>query len=337
MTGNSSARKPVTGDTCKVHVSEELRFFCVPCDTAVCIYCKLTRHELHTTEDLSTAAETKKKELTIHKARLQRAVAIMTERVNATKMEQKALLDKEEAVKRNIRERHATIVAAADKFRDEALKSVSSVNADIKSRIDKVLKQQEKNLGKLVEIQQNLDQTVRRGTSGDVIAVTKEMRNGCGSEDSVGRLMTTQEIEGFFRPVLRFSVTADVMVQKVHDFLGTVSKVHIEAEAPEVKVVERFRCWKEANTEIFSLCHVDGNAPGVWVSYERCNLRKDAPVAKFDEHGTYLSSSRHSLGKISHRRYAKGLFMRTTSQEGKMSTFSKSICGNFQTGQRLLG
>ena len=72
-----------------------------------------------------------------------------------------------------------------------------------------------------------------------------------------------------YSPVLRFNVTADVILQKADDFIGTVTKVEMEVAAPEVTVVERFRCGEDTDIEVFTLCHVDEDPPCVWVSYDR--------------------------------------------------------------------
>ena len=195
---------------CKVHDDKKLEFFCVECDEAICINCNMTRHELHKTEDLHEAVDRKKKELTAHHGRLQRAVASTLERVIETERERKALLEKKAAVERNIRERHATIVAAANKFRDEALDSLRSVSEDIESNIAGILNEQEKNLEELLEIQKQLESAINDGDANDVITITKKLRSGRGSEGTVSK-MTSLKINDICRPVLRFNITADAV------------------------------------------------------------------------------------------------------------------------------
>ena len=307
---------------CKVHDDKKLEFYCVICDEAICLNCKLTRHELHKTEDLHEAVDRKKKELTEHQDRLQRAVASTLERVIETERERKALLEKKAAVERNIRERHATIVAAANKFRDEALNSLRSVTEEIESNIAGILNQQEKNLEELLEIQRELESTMNDGEANDVITITRKLRSGRGSEGTV-RKMTSLKINDICRPVLRFNVTADVMVQKVRDFMGTVSKVEMEVAAPEVTVVERFRCGEDTDIEVFTLCHVDQDSPCVFVSYDRCGLTENTPVKPFEEKGK-LITAKERLGRVTHKRYAKGLVMYPIPKENNMSSFCKS-------------
>ena len=301
------------------------------CDKPLCINCLLTEHKLHKIEDLHAAADRKKNELKADLARLAQAVANMAERVGTTEREQKALLDKEKVVERNISERHATIVAAADKFRDEALDSLRSVSADIRKRIDRILKQQRGNLDKLRKTRRDLDQAVRTGTDGEVIAVTKAMKSGCGSKHSVRRLMTTQMIGDLSRPVLHFNVTTDVMVQKVGGFLGTVSRMDTKATVPEMTVTKRFRCGADTDTEIFSLCPVDEDPPSVWVSYERRGLEtEEAPSEKFNEQGKLLYTSTAFKGKSSYKRYAKGEYMCTGPYTGGTIMSKSPTAGGFR-------
>ena len=195
-------------------------------------------------------------------------MASTAERVKETKKERKALLDKKSAVERNVSERHATIVAAANKFRDGALDSLRSVTEDIQSKTGPILNQQEKNLEELLEIQRQLESTMNDGEANDVITIAKKLRSERGSEGTVSKI-TSLKINDICRPALRFNVTADVMEQKVRDFMGTVSKVEMEVAAPEVTVVERFRCGEDTDIEVFTLCHVDEDPPCVWVSYDR--------------------------------------------------------------------
>ncbi|PVD36450.1 hypothetical protein C0Q70_03434 [Pomacea canaliculata] len=50
------ARSDESNSMCSVHSKENVIFYCTQCDQAICIRCKLTRHDGHATEDLSEAA-----------------------------------------------------------------------------------------------------------------------------------------------------------------------------------------------------------------------------------------------------------------------------------------
>ncbi|KAK7088308.1 tripartite motif-containing protein 3-like [Littorina saxatilis] len=260
-------------EMCKIHKKKELEFYCVRCQEAICINCKMTKHEQHQTEDLHTAIQQKHKNLLTDKSRLQKAEEDLRERLKTTRAERQAVLDKKAAVKKNIRDRHAVMVAAADKFRDEALDSLRSVSTDIDSDIAQILEQQEGDMEKLLDIQRQVERACTSGKARDVISVVQEMRTGRGSEQAVKKL-TSQGLKTVYRPVLCFKITGDVMLQTTRDFMGTVTKMEMEVEASEVRMLKRFPCGQESDIEVFSLSHDDDDPPVVWVSYERRQLKE---------------------------------------------------------------
>ena len=87
---------------------------------------KLTKHESHPTRDLKESADHVKPELFKDKSRLESAVMLMEKRTNEAKKACQALQDKKATVKTVIHNRHATLVAMADKFRDELLGSLDA-------------------------------------------------------------------------------------------------------------------------------------------------------------------------------------------------------------------
>ena len=310
-------------EVCLTHEGKEKELFCVDCDKAVCVKCVAIEHVKHDIVDSHTAADRVRDKLPERKTDFDNAIVQVEEQIKATKEEQKAVSDKTAAVERNIRERHATIVAAADKFRDEALDSLRSVSTDIDREIANRLKEQEGNLEKLKKISRQLEQTLRDGTAHDILTIEKEIRSEPYSKEAVSQMISDTHTV-ICRPALRFSVTADVMVQKARDFLGTVSKVQMDFAEPEVRVMDRFRCGEDTDIEVFSLCHVDEDPPVVWVSYERCGLRTDEAVKAFKEGGGLLRND-NGKGVITSKRYAKGSAMHPVQTPGSMETYSKSL------------
>ena len=65
---------------CSTHDVEPLVFFCVQCDSAICIRCKLTKHDHHETEDLSEAAARCQSRLKTSKERLDDTINYLTRR-----------------------------------------------------------------------------------------------------------------------------------------------------------------------------------------------------------------------------------------------------------------
>ncbi|XP_070206235.1 uncharacterized protein [Littorina saxatilis] len=322
-TGGKDAESDNNEEMCSIHKKKELEFYCVRCQESICINCKMTKHEQHQTEDLHTAIQQKHKELLTDKSRLQKAEKHLRERLKTTRAEQQAVLDKKAVVEKNIRDRHAVMVAAADKFRDEALDSLRTVSTDIEGDIDKILKQQENDPKELLRIMRQVERAYDLRRASDVITAVHEMKTGRCSEQAVEKL-TSQGLKTVCRPVLHFKVTGDVILQKTRDFMGTVTKMEMEVAAPEVRVVKRFPCGLEADIEVFSLCHDDEDPPVVRVSFERCQLKKDAPVKLYSEDGTYESNDRR-VGKVSYKQYAKGKRMRPAPRAGCIDTFCKSL------------
>ncbi|XP_070205350.1 uncharacterized protein [Littorina saxatilis] len=323
-------------EMCKLHSEKELEFYCVMCQEAICINCKMTKHEQHQTEDLHTAIQQKREEILTENARLQKKEEDLRERLKITRAEQKAVLAKKASVEKNIRDRHAVVMAAADKFRDKALDSLRSVSTDIDSGIVKVLNQQENDLKKLLRIKRQVERAWNYGRASDVMSVVQELKTGRGSKQALAKL-TSQELTTVYCPVLDFKVTGDIMLQTTHDFMGTVIKMEVEVAEPEVRVVKRFPCGQEADIEVFSLCHVDSNQPGVCVSYERRGLKGDALGTKFSEDGEYIRGS-DLVGKVSRRRYAKGKLMSKSTQVGSFSSHNKSrTTAHFRLSNNLSG
>ncbi|XP_070206231.1 tripartite motif-containing protein 3-like, partial [Littorina saxatilis] len=321
-------------EMCQIHTKRELEFYCVRCQEAICINCKMTKHEQHQTEDLHTAIQQKHKELLTDKSRLQKAVRYVTRRVKTTRVEQQAVLDKKAAVEKNIRDRHAVMVAAADKFRDEALDSLQSVSTHIDSDIAQILEQQEGDMEELLDIQRQVEHACNSGRASDVFTAVREMKSG--SEQAVEKL-TSQGLKTVCRPVLRFKVTSDVILQKARGFMGTVTKMEMEVEASEVRMLKRFPCGQESDIEVFCLGHVDSDPPGVRVSYERRQLKADAPGRLYSEDGKYKQSNVR-LGKFTFNRSAKGKSMCSEPRAGCIDTFCKSLTtAHFRLSNDLSG
>ncbi|KAL8606691.1 hypothetical protein ACOMHN_055366 [Nucella lapillus] len=87
-------------------------------------------------------------------------------------------------------------------------------------------------------------------------------------------------------PVLQ----SDAVIQAIDGYLGTVRQVEMKETVPEVRVTEGFQCAQDPDVEVFSLCHVDRDLPRVWVSYERCGMKTDAPMKAFRETGECVAT-----------------------------------------------
>ena len=236
---------------------------CPNCHLPVCCNCVLRPKELQrptSTEpvvsevQLTTPqrdrSETSEKQL----LRLPKAVSHMTEFVEAEKREQQALRDKKAAVEKVIRNRHATLVAMADKFRDELMDSLDTECREMADGVAKALDHRQKNLSKLSQLQQQLEQAMHSEASDSMqlLSAVQEMKEGRGSPEAVSRLILPKRTF-VCRPVVRSELSDQVLMQNVQDFFGTVSKLRMECSDPEVTVTRSSDAGR-SQTLKFSFC-----------------------------------------------------------------------------------
>ena len=98
------ARKGVDSSVCPVHWlhEEPLAFFCVQCDKAICMRCKLTKHENHETEDLTETAERCKRRLSEAQPRLEKTVHRLQMSLSKAQSNVKAAKLKRAAIKEQV-------------------------------------------------------------------------------------------------------------------------------------------------------------------------------------------------------------------------------------------
>ena len=328
-----------SGDLCKTHADKKLEYYCEVCDDSLCISCKIREHENHRTRDISAAAWSKRPDLLTDQHRLERAVSAVRGQVGGRQEELQALQQKTRALEADIERRHQVIVNTAHRWRQETIQSLHSLTADIKGDVSRQLTLRQRQLDTLLDIQQQLQHVLRSGTHGDVIAMAKEMKSGLGSPSEVDK-MTSQVKDVIVRPVLQFNVTADVMVEKIRDYLGSVRKMEMTVTQDDITVEEKFTCTEDPGLDVFSLFHVDKDPPAVNVSYDnKTLLRPDMPRKTFRETGECVGTGTgKAVGRLTYRRYAKGRCIFPTLQSHQFVTFSKSLtAAHFQLDNYLTG
>ena len=279
---------------CVTH-GKTLELYCKWCNEALCINCKLTKHESHPTQDMVEAADHVKPELLKDKSRLWSAVMLMEKRTNEARKECQALQDKKATVKTVIHNRHATLVAMADKFRDELLGSLDAATEKMEIDLTKSVSIMENKLRELRKLYNRVDQALSNEENyAEQVTVADEMRRGRGSCENIQKL-TSPNISTLQRPVLHFSITDDVVMNTTRHFLGEILKIKMKLAAPEVQVVKHFRCGQEKDTEVYSI--LPGKNNGVIVSYTQRGLRRDAPCQEFDENGKWIRTYPNLTGK----------------------------------------
>ena len=229
----------------------------------------------------------KKEQLVQHQSRLATAQGTLPQLVYRATQEQTHVKDKSAALEKTIRDRHATVMAAVDLYRDQALELLTSKRKTTDVNNDDRVTQRSERSQSLQTVQQKLDEAVNSGTDLEMLLAAQNMTQADDLLQAAEK-MTSPENNVTTHSVHVFNVTTDVILQNIRDYLSSVSSVTREVTEPEMRVVEQFRCGTETDIEVFSLCHVDGAMPGVLVSYVRCGLKEDAPVKGFGEKGERL-------------------------------------------------
>ena len=326
-------------DLCRIQAGKKLESHCSHCNEPLSDDCKHTKHERHETDDLTSgAARSKRPDLLSYQDRLERAVSTVRGQVAGRQEELRALQQKTRALEADIERRHQLVVNTARRWRHEAIQSLHSVTADIEGDVRMQLNQRQRQLDKLLAIQRQLQLAIRSGTDDDVIAIAEEMESGRGSPSEVDK-MTSQQKYVTVRPVLQFNETADVMVEKTRDYLGSVRKMEMTVTQDDV-TVEKFTCTEDPGLDVFSLCHKDTDPPVVIVSYDnKTLLQPDMPMKTFRETGECVTTGRgKEVGRLTYRRHAKGRAMYAAPLLNGFTTYSKSAtAAHFQLDNKLTG
>ncbi|KAL8606690.1 hypothetical protein ACOMHN_055365 [Nucella lapillus] len=322
-------------DLCTLHKKKKLELYCSQCHQSICIICKMTKHEGHKTEHLNTTASRKQGQLQADEQRLHKSMSDVTKNDTSLREKTQHVVKKTTALEKTVVNLRAVIAAAADRKTAEVLRSLQSVHTDLRSDIGRDGEQQEGHKAEISNLQQ-VNHAMTSGTASDVMTVAEEMTNGRGSQTAL-EAMTSPIDRPFHMPVLQSDVSIDAVIQAIDGYLGTVRQVEMKETVPEVRVTEGFQCAQDPDVEVFALCHVDTDPPRVWVSYERCGMKTDAPVKAFTETGECVGTDIR-VGKVSYIRYAKGECMRLAPQPGRFFTFCKSpTAAHFRLKNTLSG
>ncbi|KAK7481542.1 hypothetical protein BaRGS_00027191 [Batillaria attramentaria] len=307
---------------CSKHPKKELEVYCVRCDVLICVTCLISSHKQHEAEDMSEAKDRLKAQLRKDKSRLDDSVmTVKTNAAEARRQEEKELKDKTSAVKDAILNRHATLQTALDKFRDDALTSLDKITYEIEAQLATNSDSQLENLEELTKLQQQVQQAVDSGAGCELVTVAREMRCGRGSEEAVQKL-TTKQMTTVCRPVLHFSATLDATLERMRDYMGSAAKMEMAVSAPEVRVMEQFRCREDPDTDVYHVCPMtDGS---VCVSYEPSMMREGATSEGFNTDGEVVNTLKVDVrAKITMVPRKNGLSTYPIPKTGKIFTFAK--------------
>ena len=336
---------------CTAHPKDEVDLYCADCGQPACLKCVLTKHKQHTTEDLSVVVEKAISQLQQDKTRLVEAMTQIENKMDTTRKSQQALQNDKEAVKNTIRTRHAVILAAAIKSRDEALTSLDDVVADTERKLASDLRKEQRDADAIRLLQENVQTAIERGAVHELVHVAREMEMGSGSSHSIS-LLTSQNRTTVTPLVLNNTTTAEVAAKHISDFIGTATRSDVRTDhqnpaslfsSPfdretldvdsQTESVEKFNIAEEPGTEVFSMCVTDNG--NLVLSYAWRRGREDACSEEFSFNGTRVSEYNQLRGKVSWKSTGPDSIPCEQS-EGRMITFSKSKT-HFALHNNLLG
>ncbi|XP_076446905.1 uncharacterized protein LOC143284132 [Babylonia areolata] len=175
---------------CARHKMEELVFFCRPCDRAICIRCKLTKHSEHPdTEDLSEAAARCTDRLENSKQRLENTISYLSRMATEAQKNLTAAKEKGVALKEQVQLRHDALVRRIGAVLEEAMAEISASNTALEKKLTQDVQKIQNELDVLVRLQQRVHRALRPDASdADKVYAEKEMRDGKGSEASLQRI-----------------------------------------------------------------------------------------------------------------------------------------------------
>ncbi|XP_070204927.1 E3 ubiquitin-protein ligase TRIM7-like [Littorina saxatilis] len=310
------------GKTCPTHSQKELEFFCVRCDLAICINCKLTKHEQHETEDMQVVAERKRKELVLDWPRLQKTLVEVRLRTEGVKSDLKFLQEQKDTVETAVLARHAAVLAAADKLRDDELASLRALAAPLERGMDADLDRLRNNLNEVGNLDQRLEQAISSSAGCDMISLATELKDGRWSH-LAEETLTSVPRRNVGRVDLKVNVSSHMVTRRLKDFIGTVSHDSADNSGSQLTAVYKFRCGEDTDIEVYSVCPAGNDK--VLVSYAQRGRRHDAPGEKFEENGTRLVVAKDAIGKVSWISKGNGQAIYPIPEAGRVKTYNKSF------------
>ncbi|KAK7485175.1 hypothetical protein BaRGS_00023585 [Batillaria attramentaria] len=180
---------------CPTHEDERLRFLCLQCDTVICRDCKLTKHDGHRSEDLSEAAARCKASLETAQSRLEECIRVVEDKLKEAQEDQAAAQKKREVIEKEIDNRHAVLVAAADKWRDRAKDDLENMAEETEEKLATSTQQVQKALDSLLDLQQRVQYAQEEGHPLEVVEIDREMRTGRGCPEELVKTKTDLPVD----------------------------------------------------------------------------------------------------------------------------------------------
>jgi ribosomal protein S27E len=326
---------------CEVHVDEKLRLFCTPCRQPVGLLCKATEHDGHPTENLQHAEHRIKNRMALAEEIVRDKTKKYNAHLNAIQRRKEEAAKKQELVEESIRNSHATLVAAADKARDEVLRTLEKLSASVDQEYQDEMDQyrQTDKVSNAFDTHHQLTDVTAKSVV-ELVKLAKDLQLDTEMEESIVR----GELERRFpddedafkmRSVIHRTPqdgTISTLVKNAKSFMGSVVTTQVTVKSqPEVRVVEQFTRSENPNVRVFSLCHVDQDPPCVRVSYDHCGLEEKVATKAILETGVVLFTSKKDFGRVTYKRFDEGKTMSPPQEDGRFCTDTMNpSAGHFQ-------
>eukprot|EP00745_Piridium_sociabile_P044909 TRINITY_DN9566_c0_g1_i5.p1 TRINITY_DN9566_c0_g1~~TRINITY_DN9566_c0_g1_i5.p1 ORF type:complete len:426 (+),score=96.89 TRINITY_DN9566_c0_g1_i5:438-1715(+) len=254
--------------------------FCVECDLLICMDCKLAVHLHHKTHSLQDATTNAENKLFKDNISLTNAIKDLEKHITEQKTNQEQLKDKKAVIESRIQRHHATIVAKADTYLKEALRSLEESCSETEDTLSTNLQTAQSKQGELKTMKQKIDAAMQQGESCRIVNTATEVRTGRGSEDNV-RKMEVKPLQHVSRPVHLADIPEDdAMFVSMRNFIGSARLVTYDYTDCEVKPKEETQGSAEAYSAVFCVCPEDDDT--VLVSF-------DPSLEQQEPHGNIFS------------------------------------------------
>ena len=320
---------------CTTHPKEELDLYCRECEVPVCQKCILTKHKEHDTENLSDAAARAIDQLKSRQKHLQDTKEAMDELIKWTETQQEMLQGKKNAVKQNIRARHAFIVEAANRSRDEALAIADDVTTDTERKLTQKLETHIETRDNTYQIERQLQAVIDEGSGCKLVDAASKIEASSGDSETVNETL----LEGLLdisSPVLRYEAAgAEDVVKHIENYIGTPVMMDVEGKMEFKTIeVEKSNIIEQPGCEVFSMCammDVEGTMEFKTIEVEKSNIVEQPGCEVFsmcvnDNDEVYMSYAwKENSGNATSEKFgADGtLRMKVTEARGKISWRSR--------------
>ncbi|XP_025082895.1 tripartite motif-containing protein 2-like isoform X2 [Pomacea canaliculata] len=214
------ARSDENHSKCPVHTKERVLFYCAQCDQAICMRCKLTKHDGHVTEDLSETASRCQQTIKQEMHRLEEAIAFLTNNVlECLKENEKRAREKRNGISKQIQDRFDFIVAMAQEYRYQAQQQLEEISDSLEEEMAADTQRVQGELDSLLQLKNRTTLALTSASDTEVLQVEKEITKGKGSFERLKELEDRLP-DRRFCPGLHGDYTNDIK-EDIKRFIGT--------------------------------------------------------------------------------------------------------------------